>query len=371
MYMNVLVAPNSMKGSLSSIEFADIIEKTLINNCKEVSVKKLPVADGGGQTAEILAKHFNARKITIEAQNPIGNTIPTTYYIAQTTAIIEMANISGLHLLKMDQLNPLKASSFGLGEVILDAIKQECKHIILGIGGSATIDGGIGMLAALGWKFFNANGAHLQGNGENLNKVKHAEPGVLIPYDIRFTVLCDVKNTLAGINGAAYVYGPQKGATSKMVKILDEGLTNWSEILSQISGINVKDIPGSGAAGGVATALVAYYNASLKMGSNYIFERLNFERHVQWADLVITGEGKLDYQTLENKAPAEVARIAARHKKPVVAIVGQNSLNQPNYFKKVYSLIKPGENITYAIENVHALVEKATLKLIGQFIHGQ
>lgn len=362
--MNILIAPNSMKGSINAFDFADIIEDTIHKHYEGAYIKKIPVADGGDLTGEILARNLNGRKIGIIASGPLGRRIGTTYFIAGRTAIIEMANISGLCLLKEHELNPLKTSSYGVGELILDAYLKGCTEIILGIGGSATIDGGMGMLEALGCKFYTKDSQLLSGNGGNLKSIHRIEFSSKIPTKTKFTVLSDVKNKLLGKSGAATVFGPQKGGTKSMIIDMESGLENWSHLLYQMSGMNITDFPGSGAAGGIATGLAAFYNASIKIGAEYIFELLKFNQAAQWADVIITGEGKLDSQSLQDKAPFMVAKYGMKYKKPVYAIVGRNDLGDSKYFEGIYELAENDENVSYAIENVNSLVQQNVIKLI-------
>ncbi|WP_372950111.1 glycerate kinase [Mariniphaga sp.] len=338
--IKILVAPNSMKGSLNAFDFADVVEKAFLKVSNDFSVRKVPVADGGDFTGEVLCRALNAEVIKAEVHDPLGRKVKSKFAKAGKTAIIEMADASGIKLLKTDELNPLKTSSFGTGQLIQEALDSGCSEIFLGVGGSATVDGGMGMLEALGFQFFDKKLLELKGIGENLEYVAEIRKP-LLPNDISIKIICDVDNPLLGENGAATVFGPQKGATSKMVTQLEKGLANWAEILENESGKELANLKGAGAAGGIALPLLAYYRAEIVPGASFILSQLNFERQVEWADLVITGEGKLDSQTLHNKAPKAVADAARKAGKPVIAIGGTVQKEISNAFDGVFS-ITPG-----------------------------
>jgi glycerate kinase len=338
--INILVAPNSMKGSLNAFDFADVVEKAFLNVSSDFSIRKVPVADGGDYTGEVLSRALNAEVVKITVDDPLGRKVKSKFAQAGKKAIVEMADASGLKLLKPDELNPLKTSSFGTGKLIQAAINSGCTEIFLGVGGSATVDGGMGMLEALGFYFFDENDRKLNGNGRNLQLVKRTiKP--LLPSGITIKIICDVDNSLLGPNGAAAVFGPQKGATPQMVAQLEKGLTNWAGILENESGKALANLKGAGAAGGIALPLVAFYHAEIVPGASFVLSQLNFENQVEWADLVITGEGKLDSQTLHNKAPKAVADAARKAGKPVIAIGGSVQKDISGAFDGIFS-ITPG-----------------------------
>ena len=353
--MKILVAPNSMKGSLSAFEFADIVEKALLDFSSKFQVRKVSVADGGDLTGEILAKALNAEKVLIEVKNPVGQLINSQYFISGKTAIIEMADASGMKLIGKNDLNPLKTTSIGTGELIADSIKQGCNEILLAIGGSATVDGGMGILQALGFRFSDKNGIEIQGNGKNLGIVSDISFPENIP-NVSVKIICDVDNPLLGKNGAAAVFGPQKGATPEMVLQLENGLKNWSDILQIISGKNISEMKGTGAAGGVSIPLISFFNAEIVPGADYILSLLNFEDHVNWADVVITGEGKLDAQTLNNKAPFAVSNWAKKQNKPVFAIGGKVEKESAVAFNGVFGISDDTVNLEFAMKNAGKLL---------------
>jgi glycerate kinase len=259
-----------------------------------------------------------------------------------------MAEASGIKLLGSDKLNPLKASTYGTGQLIADAIGRGCSNIILGIGGSATVDGGTGMLTALGFKLYNETGRVLEGNGENLKYIKHIERSG-IADGINIKIISDVDNPLTGSQGAAAIFGPQKGATPEMVTALEEGLTKWANLLESYCGMSLISLKGAGAAGGISLPLISFFNAEIVPGADFILSLLDFEEHVKWSDLVITGEGKIDSQTLSNKAPKAVADVAHRFNKPVVAIGGNVQREASPAFSGIFSIINEPMTVEEAI----------------------
>lgn len=338
--LNILVAPNSMKGSLNAFDFAVLVEKAFMKVSSDFSIRKVPVADGGDFTGEVLSRALKAEEVETTVNDPLGRKVKSKYAKSGNTAIIEMADASGMKLLSPDELNPLKTSSFGTGQLIKEALKSGCTEIFLGVGGSATVDGGMGMLEALGFQFFDKKGSELKGNGKNLKYIVEIRKPQL-PSDISIKIICDVDNPLLGQNGAATVFGPQKGATPQMVNQLEKGLVNWAKILENESGKMLVNLIGAGAAGGIALPLVAFYHAEIVPGAFFVLSQLNFEKQVEWADLVITGEGKLDSQTLHNKAPKVVADAARKAGKPVIAIGGTVQKEISNAFNGIFS-ITPG-----------------------------
>jgi glycerate kinase len=359
--MRVLIAPNSMKGSLNAFDFADTVEKAFLNCSRDFEIKKIPVADGGDCTGEVLQRNLNAKKIYLDVTGPLGKPVKSEYAIYNNKAIIEMADASGMKLVDGKDLNPLKASSYGTGQLIMDAIKKGCTDIFLAIGGSATVDGGMGMMEALGFQFLNKANNNLSGNGRNLSEVVTLQkPNVL--KDISFKIICDVDNPLLGENGAASVFGPQKGATSEMVEVLENGLKNWMGIMENETGVQLGNIEGGGAAGGIAIPLIAFYNAEMVQGADFILDQLDFEKHVKWADVVITGEGKIDSQTLNNKAPFAVAKRAAKYNKPVFAIAGSVQNEASEAFNGIYSFVNGPHNLDHSMRNAKSLLYDFSLE---------
>jgi glycerate 2-kinase len=338
--MNILVAPNSMKGSLTAFDFADIVEKAFLEVSGKFSVKKIPVADGGDLTGEILRRALDAESFIVEVKDPLGRNISAKYAVSGNTAIIEMADASGIKLLKSNELNPMKTSSFGTGQLLKHVIEHGCTEVLLGVGGSATVDGGTGMLKALGFELLDKNGNILQGNGENLQDVSEIRKPEN-PHNVSVKIISDVDNPLLGEEGAAAVFGPQKGATPAMTNFLEKGLSNWEKVLETTSGKLLANIKGAGAAGGIALPLLAFFDAEIVPGASFVLTKLNVEKEMEWADLVITGEGKIDSQTLHNKAPMAVASMARKAGKPVMAIGGKTEKTASSAFDGIYSFV-PG-----------------------------
>jgi len=362
--MKILVAPNSMKGSLNSFDFADVIEQAFLNSSGSFNIRKVPVADGGDYTGEVLARALKAEMVNIEVQGPLGKLAKSRYFISGKTAVIEMADASGMKLVNMQDLNPMKASSFGTGELISDAISRGCDEILLAIGGSATVDGGMGMLEALGFCFFDKNSDNLSGKGAKLEKIQSIFSPASLP-EISIKVICDVDNPLLGVNGAANVFGPQKGATPEMVVQLEKGLKNWAHILQKISGKNIEEKKGTGAAGGIILPLISFFDAEVVQGADFVLSMLNFDEHVKWADVIITGEGKIDAQTLNNKAPFAVSRWAKKHDKPVFAFGGQTEKEAETAFNGIFCITPKETDIDFAMKNARQLIYDFTVEFAG------
>jgi glycerate kinase len=353
--MKILIAPNSMKGSLNAFDFADTVEEAFLHCSANFEIKKIPVADGGDFTGEVLLRNLKAKEIGVSVIGPLGESVKSKYAIFKKTAIIEMADASGMKLVEAKLLNPLVASSYGTGQLIMDAIKRGCTEIFLAIGGSATVDGGMGMMEALGFKFYDSDSKSLTGNGKNLLDI-HSIEKTDFPGNISFKIICDVDNPLLGENGAASVFGPQKGATPEMVNQLEAGLENWVKIIEIETGKQLENIEGGGAAGGIAIPLIAFFNAEMVAGADFVLDQLNFEEHVKWADVVITGEGKIDSQTLNNKAPFAVATMARKFNKPIFAIGGKVDGDASEAFDGIFSLTNGPMNLEDAMNNSKQLL---------------
>lgn len=347
--MKILIAPNTMKGSLSAFDFADIVEKALLRYSDDFEITKIPMADGGDLTGEVLERNLRAQRVEVNVRGPLGKVVKSKYAFAGKTAIIEMADASGMKLLSPDELNPLLTSSYGTGELIGHAIDSGCSGILLAIGGSATVDGGLGMMHALGFVMLDKDGNKLEGRGEDLNRLVKIEISDIL-QEVNIRIICDVDNPLLGEQGAAAVFGPQKGATPEMVNELETGLENLAKILRRESGKDLGNIAGVGAAGGLSLPLLAFGRAEIVPGADFICQQLDLEKWIRWADVVITGEGKIDSQTLNNKAPFAVAKLARLHNKPVLAIGGSVAAEASSAFDAVFSLARPGVSTKQAIQ---------------------
>ncbi len=324
----IIIACDSFKGSLSSAEVAAAAAKGIRRELPVAEIIEVPVADGGEGTMSMLVDALHGHYIDTTVSDPIGRTINARYGIVDTdgitTAIIEMAAASGLTLLSDDERDPKRTSTRGTGDLIADAYAQGCRRFIIGIGGSATNDGGSGMLRALGIRFLDSKGDNLPEGGQALQSLynidqSEARRDIL---DCEFTIICDVDNPLTGPDGASRIFGPQKGASENDVRILDSALCHYAECISDTTGHNVSDLPGAGAAGGMGAAFLAFFNARLRPGIETTLETIHFADIIHGADLVITGEGKLDRQTLHGKTPYGILRTAMAQGIPAVAIGG-------------------------------------------------
>lgn len=324
--MKVVIAIDSLKGSLTSIEAATAIKQGILNVDGNIDIEIKPLADGGEGTVEALVEGMNGEIKTISVTGPILEKVDATYGILKdtNTAIIEMAQASGLPLVPQELRNPLNTTTYGVGEIIKEAIKKGCRNFIVGIGGSATNDCGIGMLQALGFEFYNKENKLVGLGGKELNEIKYIKINNRLKEldECKFRIACDVNNPLYGENGAAYIYGPQKGATEEIVKELDEGLRNFAKVVKSYLNKDIANVEGVGAAGGLGFGFLGFLNAKLESGIKIILDEIKLEESVKGADIVITGEGRLDNQTAMGKAPIGVAKLAKKHNAKVIAIAG-------------------------------------------------
>lgn len=322
----VTIAVDSFKGSLSSLEVADAFEQGFRHVCPDCEVRKVAIADGGEGTVEALVETLGGEYIDAEVCDPLHRPIKARYGIVDggKTAVIEMSAASGLSLLKVEERNPLLTSTYGTGEMVADAISRGCRKILMGIGGSATNDAGTGMFRALGYRFFDGCGEELVGGGEILERIVDIDDSNVIHElaECRFVVACDVTNRLFGKFGAAYVFAPQKGADEVMVERLDDGLRNFSRRVAYYNGTMLPLVEGGGAAGGLGAGLLSFANARLVRGIDMVLSAMHFDRIIRGSDLVVTGEGRLDRQTVMGKAPSGVLRAATEQGIPTVAIGG-------------------------------------------------
>ena len=324
--MKVVVAIDSLKGSLSSIEAGEAIKSGVLKVMPEAEVCVRPLADGGEGTVEALALGMGGKLETVEVTGPLGKKVNCVYGILEEskTAIMEMSGAAGITLVPDAERNPLHTTTYGVGEVIKDAISKGCRHFIVGIGGSATNDGGIGMLQALGYGMLDKDGKQVPFGAKGLKEIETITDDFVIPElkECTFRVACDVTNTLCGELGCSAVFGPQKGADPTMIIQMDKWLAYYAKLTSEkYEKANAKQA-GTGAAGGLGFAFLAYTNAILESGIKIILEETKLEEYVKDADIVVTGEGRLDGQTVFGKAPIGVAKIAKKFDKPVIAFSG-------------------------------------------------
>ncbi|MEN7551323.1 glycerate kinase [Rapidithrix thailandica] len=342
----ILVAPGAFKGSVSAKQASTAIAKGLLYKDPSLEIIELPVSDGGNDFVEVLLHTLSGEELFARVRDPLGHEVRAKWgWCKGELAVIEMAEASGLHLLSPDALNPLKASSFGTGQLLVEALNKGAKKILLGIGGSATVDGGVGALQALGVRFLNQKGVVVNPYEVNLSEVQQVDLQGLDPRlkEISLEIACDVSNPLIGEQGAAKVFAPQKGATNKQVEMLEEGLSHWAELLEKATGKDITKLPGGGAAGGIAAGFVACLEATLSNGIDLVLDAFAFDTIVQQVDWVITGEGSLDRQSLKGKTPVGVARRAKQFEKKVVALAGsvEQTIALNQYFDAVFSIV-PG-----------------------------
>ena len=324
--MKVVVAIDSLKGSLSSIEAGMAIRDGVLAAKPDAEVIVKPLADGGEGTTDALIEGMNGKRIDLTVTGPMHSPVDAHYgYLADShTAVMEMASAAGITLVPAAKKNPLLATSYGVGEMMNDALQRGCRNFIIGIGGSATNDGGIGMLKALGVRFLDENGEDAGEGGQALAKVTQIDVSGLNPLlkECQIQVACDVNNPLCGENGSTYVYGPQKGVTEDMKKQLDNDMAHFASVTSETLGNDYRDTPGAGAAGGLGFAFLSYIGAALTPGIELILNAVGLAQELSDADVVVTGEGRLDFQTAMGKAPVGVARLAKKYHAKVIAFAG-------------------------------------------------
>ena len=324
--MKIVVAIDSMKGSLSSMEAGEAIRRGILRADREAEVCVCPLADGGEGTVEALTSGLGGRMEQVSVTGPLGEQVSAQYGILPDgrTAVMEMAAAAGITLIDEEERNPLHTTTYGVGEMIRDAIGKGCRKFIMGIGGSATNDGGIGMLQALGFKFTDGTGKDVPFGAQGLKELRTLQTEEVLPElaECRFRVACDVNNPLCGENGCSAVFGPQKGATPEMIEEMDRWLASFAELAREIFPKADSSAPGSGAAGGLGFAFRTFTNAVLESGIKIVLEETKLEDFIRDSDLVITGEGRLDSQTAMGKAPIGVAKIAKKYNLPVIAFAG-------------------------------------------------
>jgi glycerate kinase len=328
--VNILIAPDKFKGSLSANEVCDAISLGVLQHYPDATISCVPMADGGEGTVDVLLNHSKGSLIKLNVTGPSFESVTSEYGISEDgkTAFIEIAKVSGLLLLPEEKRNPLYTTSYGTGELIRHAINHGVNKILLGIGGSATNDAGLGMVEALGVEFFDRHEKRIKPIGASLLSLHSFNTSNIHPNlnDIEIVALCDVENPLHGPHGAAFVYGPQKGADEKTVHLLDEGLQNFEKIVRQETGLQA-NFPGAGAGGGIASAVKIFLNGNIRKGIDYVIETTQLEQKIKEADLVITGEGKIDEQTFSGKVVGAIASLGKKYDKEVLAVCGQSELS--------------------------------------------
>lgn len=337
MYRKIVVASDSFKGSLTSLQVAYSAERGVHEVYSDCEVVKVNVADGGEGTMEALRQTLGGKVVHVDVADPLGRLVSAPYVILDdgVTAVLEMSAASGLTLLEPGERNPLKTSTYGTGQLIADALSKGCRKFLVGIGGSATNDAGMGMMRALGCRFLDGDGKELDGTGASLIKVEDIDVSCMAEglNESEFIVACDVDSPLYGPKGAAFVFSPQKGADPDMVVELDRGLEHFASVVKRVTGRNVDEIPGAGAAGGMGFGFMAFTNARLERGVEMVLDAIGFDVIISSADLVITGEGRVDFQTLTGKTPYGVLKRARKQNIPVIVIGGSVALSEEEVLK--------------------------------------
>lgn len=355
----IIIAPNSFKGSLSAVAVAKSVEKGLKKSALDFEAQLFPIADGGDYTAHLLTSHLKGEMFSHTVEGAYGDLIEAQYGFVEERkmAILEIAETSGFKTITGAERKPMLATTYGLGQLIRHVITQGAKELIICLGGSATVDGGIGMLSAMGVRFYDENKALLRVSPSNFNQVKSIDPIALndVIGNCKLSILCDVTNPLLGKNGAASVFGPQKGANAAEVAFLEDFLSHFDELTRIQIGRSLADVTCGGAAGGVAAVCSVYLGAELQDGASYFCELTDFKKGLAESNLLITGEGSLDEQSINGKAPFVVARMAQEAKIPVIGIAGKIPLKIPqelaNYFNAVFSIGHQPESLQQAIEH--------------------
>ncbi|MBY0121351.1 glycerate kinase [Bacillus sp. S/N-304-OC-R1] len=374
--MKIVIAPDSFKGSLTAIKAAQAMEKGIKKVSSNITTILVPVADGGEGTMESLVAATNGRIVPVTVKGPLLQPVQAAYGVLgdMETCVIEMANASGICLLKREELNPMNTTTFGTGQLIKQALDDGYRKFILAIGGSATNDGGAGMLQALGMNLLDSEGASIGYGGSELGRLMKIEDR---EFDNRilnsdFLIATDVQNPLIGIDGASNVFGPQKGATPEMVEILDANLEHWADLIEDKTGIRLHDKPGAGAAGGIGGAFQAFFPSVTKRGIDIVIEYSKLADHLAEASCVFTGEGQIDFQTACGKTPMGVAEAAKKVNLPVFALTGSIGYGIEVLYEhgitSVHSITNAPMTLQEAIENAEELLEKTAEQVMRTYL---
>lgn len=374
----IVIASNAFKGSLSSSEVARSAERGIRMVCPDCHVVRVAVADGGSGTAEAMVDAMSGEKVSVTVHDPLMRRVEAIYGIVNNgkTAVIEMAQASGLALVPPDRRNPMETTSYGTGELIVDALERGCREFIVGLGDSATNDAGMGMLQSLGVRFYDDAGTELRQGGAMLSRVNTIDVSGMhkAVSESSFRIASDVNAPLYGRCGAAYVFAPQKGATPEMVETLDDALKSFSDVVNTFTGSDKSQTAGAGAAGGLGFAFASFMSSEIVSGVNMVLDAIGFDKLIEGADMVITGEGRLDMQTISGKTPSAVLAAAKRKKIPVVAICGSvehsDALNEHGFTAifPILSALVPVEKAMerdYAMENISRTVSQIMRIKIG------
>jgi len=376
--IKILVASDKYKGSLSALEVCSTIKNAIKKIDSDIEVVINPMADGGEGTVETLVESEKGRYVKLRVTGPLGEQVDSKFGIIKgNVAVIEMASASGLWMVPEDKRNPMETTTYGTGELIKKALEMGCRKVIVGIGGSATTDGGMGMAQALGVKFYGENDQILGFGGKQLLNLKRIDMSGIHPAvtSTEFDVACDVDNPLTGKDGAAYVYSPQKGADGNMVKELDRGLVNFAKIVKRDLGKDIRNLKGAGAAGGLGGGLVAFLDARLRPGTDIVIETTALSEKIKGANLVITGEGAMDRQTFYGKSAFGVAKLAKKFGIPTITINGSVLVERDNMDKEFsnmfsgnFSIINKPMSFENAVKNSKQLLENAAREIVTFYL---
>jgi len=360
--MKILIAPDKFKGSLSARDVAENIAAGIREVRSDVDVEIVPVADGGEGTAEVISAALGGSSVRVRVHDPLGREIEAGYarIDASNLAVMEMSEAAGMRLLRPNEYDAERANTFGVGEMILGAVKKGARQIILGLGGSATNDGGFGMARALGYRFLDEDRELTDGMSELVRLTQILSPAQNPWREVKIVAAVDVKNPLLGESGATRVFGPQKGAQPNQIAVMEQALTTLAEVVAKSFGFDFRDEPGAGAAGGLGFGLMSFSGATIRSGFDVLSDAIGLQAKMKDSDIVITGEGSLDRQTLDGKAPGEVAKMARRLGKKVFAVVGRAEADEQvlALFDHVYTLSEPGLGERESIERAPELLRE-------------
>ena len=377
--MKIIIAPDSFKGSLSAVEAANAINKGVKNAYAEAETHLLPVADGGEGTMETLVSATNGEFREVTVIGPLGNEVKAAYGILGDgeTCVIEMASSSGLALVPEGKLAPLVTTTYGAGQLIEKALNDGFSSFIIALGGSATNDGGAGMLQALGLKLLDRMGIEVGYGGGKLADIEKIDTR---NFDLRirsstFLIASDVENPLIGLNGASHIFGPQKGATPEDVKILDENMRHWADQIASVTGVSLHNLPGAGAAGGIGGAFQAFFPAKMRRGVDVVLEYVKFHSYLENADLVITGEGQVDYQTASGKTPLGVAQAGMKGNVPTIILAGAVGKGVEVLYDygvvSVHSIIDKPMTLKESMDQTAQLLEQSAEQIIRSYFYSR
>ena len=366
-----VVASDSFKGCLTSLQVADAVEAGVKSVCPSCEVVKVSVADGGEGTVQALSAAMNGEIVSVIVKDPLGRSVSASYAVIPQTgiAVIEVSAVSGLTLLSPQERNPLAASSYGSGQLVSDALSRGCRRFLMCIGGSAVNDAGMGMLSALGFRFLDKDGNRLEGCGADMVKVCDVDISQVAPAlcESVFTVACDVDSPFCGPEGAAYVFAPQKGAGPYEVRILDEGMFHFASVIQRVTGKDVRNLSGAGAAGGIGGALASFLGATLKRGADMVLDAVRFDEVLSCADFVFTGEGRLDGQTLTGKLPYSVALRAVEAGIPAAAVCGRAEVDECRYLDAIIPVTPDDLPLSEAMQP--SVASENIMKAVASYIH--